>query len=118
MAAEAAPAAVAADEGEEALGPAPPIDEGTKQTVQKIPLLSVRAGPRDGDQWVARLKQELNALIKYIQHNKASDNDWFLLESNKTGTHWKGKCWHVHELVGGVRGRPGWGWGVPYGGLV
>lgn len=31
-------------------------------------------------------KQELNALIKYVQNNKASDNDWFLIESNKTGT--------------------------------
>lgn len=40
------------------------IDESTKATVQKIPLLSVRAGPRDGDDWIKRYKQELNALIK------------------------------------------------------
>lgn len=31
-----------------------------------IPLLSIKAGPRDGDQWIARLKQELNALIKVV----------------------------------------------------
>lgn len=40
------------------------IDDSTKATVQKIPTLSVRAGPRDGDEWVKRQKQELQALIK------------------------------------------------------
>jgi len=29
--------------------------------------------------------------------NKASDNDWFFLESNKTGTRWHGKCWYLHN---------------------
>eukprot|EP00455_Lapot_gusevi_P035807 TRINITY_DN3966_c0_g1_i3.p1 TRINITY_DN3966_c0_g1~~TRINITY_DN3966_c0_g1_i3.p1 ORF type:complete len:180 (+),score=77.00 TRINITY_DN3966_c0_g1_i3:50-541(+) len=27
------------------------------------------------------------------------DNDWFRIESNKTGTRWKGKCWYYHENV-------------------
>ncbi len=40
------------------------MDEGTKKTVQKIPLLTVNAGPRDGEQWVKRLKEEYAALIK------------------------------------------------------
>ena len=40
------------------------MDAGTKATVAKIPLLTVKAGPRDGDKWVARLKEELTALIK------------------------------------------------------
>lgn len=40
------------------------VDDSTKSTVAKIPLLSVRAGPRDGAEWINRLKQELNALIK------------------------------------------------------
>mmetsp|Transcript_7622 Transcript_7622/g.8682 ORF Transcript_7622/g.8682 Transcript_7622/m.8682 type:complete len:174 (+) Transcript_7622:29-550(+) len=74
------------------------LDEGTKSLMGKIPLLSVRAGPRDGPQWIARLKQELNALIKYVQLNKSSDNDWFLIESNKTGTRWSGKCWVIHNM--------------------
>ena len=43
--------------------------------------------------------QELQALIKYIQLNKASDSDWFTITSNKEGTHWSGKCWYVHELI-------------------
>lgn len=54
--------------------------------MQSIPLLSVRAGPRDGDQWIARLKQELNSLIAYVNNNKKSDNDWFIIEPNKLGT--------------------------------
>jgi hypothetical protein len=42
------------------------MDEGTKKTVQKIPLLTVNAGPRDGEQWIKRLKEEYAALIKVI----------------------------------------------------
>lgn len=90
-----------ASEHKEAPAPAaaPAVDSSTKQAVQKIPLLSVRAGPRDKAQWVKRLKEELNALIKYVQFNKQNDNDWFIIESNKTGTRWTGRCWYVHELV-------------------
>ncbi len=47
----------------------------------------------------ARAPQELTALIKYIQLNKASDSDWFTITSNKEGTHWSGKCWYVHNLL-------------------
>ena len=54
-----------------------------KADVQKIPLLTVKAGPRDGADWVERLKEELAALIKYVQINKASqlvllDGGWRL----------------------------------------
>lgn len=45
----------------------------------------LRAGPRDGDAWVQRLREEYQALIQYVQNNKESDNDWFQIESNKTG---------------------------------
>jgi ufm1-conjugating enzyme 1 len=41
-----------------------PIDENTKKTVQKIPLLVTRAGPRDGENWTKRLKEEYLALIQ------------------------------------------------------
>ncbi len=68
-------------------------------TVQKIPLCSVKAGPLDKDLWPARLKQEFQSLIKYVTMNKQADNDWFVIEPNKTGTHWKGKCWYVHKMV-------------------
>ncbi len=39
--------------------------------------------------------QEYAALIKYVQLNKGSDQDWFTISSNKEGTHWSGKCWYV-----------------------
>jgi hypothetical protein len=62
-------------------------DNGTLTNVKKIPLLTVRlrvpalraasrthaetsqvrAGPRDGDVWTQRLKEEYQALIKYVQ---------------------------------------------------
>mmetsp|Transcript_5699 Transcript_5699/g.16273 ORF Transcript_5699/g.16273 Transcript_5699/m.16273 type:complete len:166 (-) Transcript_5699:2398-2895(-) len=74
-------------------------DSGTKSAVQKIPLLSVAAGPREKEEWGKRLREELQALIKYIQINKASDSDWFTITSSKDGVHWSGKCWYVHELL-------------------
>ena len=40
------------------------MDEGTKQTVQKLPMLSVKAGPRDGEEWIKRMKEEYLALIQ------------------------------------------------------
>lgn len=75
-------------------------DSGTKEAVKQIPLLTSKAGPRDKQEWQEkRLKQELQALIKYIQLNKQTDSDWFTVKSNKDGTHWSGKCWYVHELI-------------------
>lgn len=75
-------------------------DSTTRATVQKIPLLTVKAGPRDKDEWQKRLKEELQALIKYIENNKATDMDWFTIKpSNKEGTRWEGRCWYVHELI-------------------
>lgn len=37
--------------------------------------------------------------LQYVQNNKAADNDWFRLESNKDGTRWFGKCWFIHNLL-------------------
>eukprot|EP01126_Amoeba_proteus_P016537 TRINITY_DN17679_c0_g1_i2.p1 TRINITY_DN17679_c0_g1~~TRINITY_DN17679_c0_g1_i2.p1 ORF type:complete len:175 (+),score=20.04 TRINITY_DN17679_c0_g1_i2:35-526(+) len=67
-----------------------------KALVQKIPLLSVSAGPRDGE-WIKRLEQEYAALIKYVQLNKGQDNDWFKIESNRDGTRWFGTCWYIQN---------------------
>ena len=69
------------------------VDNATKKTLAAIPLLKTKAGPRDGEAWMARLKEEYLALIKYVENNKEADNDWFRLESNKEGTRWFGKCW-------------------------
>ena len=94
------------------------VDEATKKRLASIPLLRTRAGPRDGDQWATRLKEEYTSLIQvtlypirrllslttspflqYVSQNKDSDNDWFRLESNKDGTRWFGKCWYIHNLL-------------------
>lgn len=42
------------------------VDESTRKTLSSIPLLQIKAGPRDKDLWVARLKEEYQALIKVI----------------------------------------------------
>ena len=39
-------------------------DEATKATVQKLPMLKTKAGPRDGDAWIERVKEEYMALIQ------------------------------------------------------
>ncbi len=75
------------------------MDEGIKKTVTAIPLLSVKAGPRDPN-WSDRLKEELSALIASVNKNKTEDNDWFkIAPQDKTGTLWKGTCWFIHEHV-------------------
>ena len=40
------------------------VDEATKRTVASIPFLKTKAGPRDSDDWVQRLKEEYTSLIK------------------------------------------------------
>jgi ufm1-conjugating enzyme 1 len=40
------------------------VDEATKKTLSSIPLLKTKAGPRDKDLWVQRLKEEYQALIQ------------------------------------------------------
>ncbi|KAL6644741.1 hypothetical protein ACP70R_016349 [Stipagrostis hirtigluma subsp. patula] len=66
-------------------------DKGTKSVVGEIPLLSTRAGPRDGEAWRQRLKEEYRALIAYTSLNKSKDNDWFRISAaNPEGTRWEG----------------------------
>ena len=91
----AAPAAAAKPSGASGGG----FDTQTKRSVQKIPLLKTRAGPRDGAEWVKRLKEEYAALIQYIKQNKENDNDWFTIKSDKNGHKWEGKCWYFYESV-------------------
>lgn len=74
-------------------------DSGTRDSVKKIPLLCTTAGPREKEEWGKRLKEELQALIRYIQQNKATDSDWFTITSNKEGTKWSGRCWYIHNLL-------------------
>jgi len=75
------------------------INTQTKSTVEKIPVLKTRAGPRDGADWIDRLKEEFAALIKLVEINKENDNDWFKIEASEDGTKWKGKCWYIHNLL-------------------
>eukprot|EP00746_Dinoflagellata_sp_MGD_P003152 gnl/MRDRNA2_/MRDRNA2_106124_c0_seq1.p1 gnl/MRDRNA2_/MRDRNA2_106124_c0~~gnl/MRDRNA2_/MRDRNA2_106124_c0_seq1.p1 ORF type:complete len:191 (-),score=40.83 gnl/MRDRNA2_/MRDRNA2_106124_c0_seq1:40-552(-) len=75
------------------------VDAATKAIVQKIPLLTIKAGPRDKEKWIDRLKEELAALIKYVSVNKENDHDWFQITSNEDGTKWNGTCWYVHNLL-------------------
>lgn len=40
------------------------VDATTRKTLSGIPLLQTKAGPRDKELWVQRLKEEYQALIK------------------------------------------------------
>lgn len=40
------------------------VDASTRKTLSGIPLLQTKAGPRDKELWVPRLKEEYQALIK------------------------------------------------------
>lgn len=56
------------------------MDPHLKKSLSGIQLLSIRAGPRDADQWKNRCKQELQSLIKYVKSNKEQDKDWFTIK--------------------------------------
>jgi len=43
------------------------VDEATRKQLASIPLLKTKAGPRDGELWVQRLKEEYQALIKVLR---------------------------------------------------
>jgi len=42
------------------------VDEATRKQLASIPLLKTKAGPRDGELWVQRLKEEYQSLIKVL----------------------------------------------------
>ena len=75
------------------------MDAGTKATVQKMPTLTVKACPRDGDEWAERLKEELACLIKFVEINKENDREFCEIACNDTGTRWEGKAWFVYKLL-------------------
>lgn len=47
------------------------FDAGTRERVQKLPLLSTNAGPRDKEAWEARLKEVRRAFPSMGQHSSA-----------------------------------------------
>ena len=66
----------------------------------QLPLCTIKAGPRDGEDWIKRVKEEYKALIQYQQVNKEAGNEWFTIEAaNKTGTRWQGKVWTFHDSI-------------------
>jgi ufm1-conjugating enzyme 1 len=73
------------------------MDPAVKDSVRRIPLCRTRAGPRDGEQWTQRMKEEYTSLITYVEQTKADDSHWFALESNEAGTRWFGKCWTYYK---------------------
>lgn len=77
--------------------PSHTMDPRVKESVSRIPLMRTKAGPRDGEAWTQRLKEEYESLITFVENNKASDNHWFQLESNAQGTRWYGKCWQFYK---------------------
>jgi len=60
--------------------------EEAQGVAEKIPFIKTTAGPKEGDKWIERLKEEYMALIEYIKMNKEADSDWFTIESNSDGT--------------------------------
>ena len=66
--------------------------------VNYLPLLTCSASPRD-TAWPDRLRQEYECLISYITKSQEEDNVWFNVEPDDTGLVWRGRCWHIHELI-------------------
>ena len=68
----------------------------SNNTIDKIPLLSIKAGPKD-EKWNERQKEEYIALVEYMKILKEDDNEWFYIEPNDNSTKWSGKCWFFYN---------------------
>lgn len=96
-----------AGDGSDVMVPDAAFEDSAEKVAAVIPLLTVRAGPRDGAPWRERLKEEYKALIQYIKMNKENDNDWFVLAADEAGVRYVGGSWcaarssHVSPLAGG-----------------
>lgn len=44
------------------------MDVATRKSLSNIPLCKIKAGPRDKEQWPARLKEEYQSLIEVNGH--------------------------------------------------
>ncbi len=66
------------------------LDESTKKRLSSIPLMKTKAGPRDGDLWIQRLKEEYQALIKV--RNVYTDEMFCFFSLSKITSHriWTG----------------------------
>lgn len=62
------------------------MEQSITQTLERLPFIKTNAGPRDGELWIERLKEEYMLLIQYIQMSKDEDQEWFNVESNEDGT--------------------------------
>jgi ufm1-conjugating enzyme 1 len=62
------------------------MEQNISTSLEKLPFIKTNAGPKDGEAWIERLKEEYMLLIQYIQMNKDEDHDWFTVESNADGT--------------------------------
>eukprot|EP00792_Barthelona_sp_PAP020_P007429 TRINITY_DN3143_c5_g3_i1.p1 TRINITY_DN3143_c5_g3~~TRINITY_DN3143_c5_g3_i1.p1 ORF type:complete len:191 (+),score=62.42 TRINITY_DN3143_c5_g3_i1:32-574(+) len=71
----------------------------SRDIIERIPLCTINAGPRDGKKWVERLKEELRALIAFVKINKENGHDWFHLEMNQGGSRWFGNCWFFYNNI-------------------
>ncbi len=75
-----------------------PKESNNNDTSQKIPLLSINAGPKD-PKWPERQKEEYIALVEYMKLLKEDDNEWFFIEPNEDSTKWKGTCWYFYNYI-------------------
>lgn len=78
------------------------VDAVTKKTLGQIPLLKTRAGPRDGDLWVQRLKEEYQSLIA-VSKQYLYISDWIGKKYNckynhRTRYSSNQNCWYSYSI--------------------
>ena len=42
------------------------MEANVQDSLEKLPFIKTNAGPRDGEAWIERLKEEYTVLIEYI----------------------------------------------------
>ena len=64
----------------------------------RLPTFTTNLGPND-PKWAERLREELVALVGYVEDAAEDDKDWFDVQPvDEKGLKWEGSCWFLHEM--------------------
>ena len=65
----------------------------------KLPVFRLNIGPLDA-KWADRLREELVALVNYVEEVVDDDKDWFDVQPiDEKGLKWEGSCWVMHDMT-------------------
>ncbi len=64
----------------------------------RLQNFTMNLGPTD-PKWAERLREELVAIVRYVEEAADDDNDWFDVQPvDDKGLKWEGTCWFLYNM--------------------